>query len=168
MLAGLREQQLHAALLVKPSRPALAGLLYKEITRFRPCVALALSHPLAKEEALTAQSLSNERLIAYGETDYPEHRAWLRQVFKRAKFPRIAVECDSFASLIASVELGNGVAVVQDEFENLTAGRVAIRRLGNADDACFSFGVAHRKDDFSEITQRFILSVLPLPASTAP
>lgn len=163
MLAGLRGKQLHAALLVKPSNPALDGLLYDEIARFRPCVALSLSHPLAADEVLTAQSLAGERLIAYSQSDYPEHRAWLGQVFKGTNLPCIAVECDSSSSLIAAVELGDGVAVVQEGFETLVNGRLAVRVLKAADDACFSFGVARRKDDSSETTRTFIKSVLTAP-----
>lgn len=166
MLAGLRAKQLDAALLVKPSNPALKGLFYNEITRFRPCVAMPLSHPLAAEEVLTAPSLAGERLIAYNQAHYPEHRAWLGQVFKGAIFPLIVVESDSASSLIAAVELGDGVAIVQEGFEALSGDRLAVRRLKAAEDACFSFGVARRGDDLSEATRTFIQCVLAAP--TAP
>ncbi len=160
MLAGLRENKLHVAMLVKPSKPALDSLIYEEIMRFSPCVAIPLSHPFATAHVLTPRSLANERLISYSQVDYPEHLTWLKQVFKGTVFPRIAVECDSSSSLIAAVELGDGVAVVQEGFEALAGDRLAVRLLKSAEDASFSFGIARRKDDASQITQTFIRLVL--------
>ncbi len=160
MLTGLREKQLNAALLVRPSDFTLDGLTYTEMTRFRPCVVMPRSHPLADSQTLTVQSLADERLIAYNLSSYPEHRAWLRQVFKATQIPRIVAECDGFSSLIAAVEFGDGIAVVHEGFEAHTGDRLAIRPLKAPDSACFSFGVVRRKGDTSKTTKSFIQAVL--------
>lgn len=160
MLIGLREKQLHAALLVKPLDFTSDNLLYDEITRFRPCVVMPRTHPLATHKTLTIPSLADQRLIAYNLSYYPEHRSWLRQVFQGTSIPRIVAECDSFSSLIAAVELGDGIAIAHEGFEAHTGDRLAIRPLEAPDSACFSFGVIRRKEDTSATTQAFIQSVL--------
>lgn len=71
MLAGLRERALQAALLVKPSTPALEGIVFNEIVRYRPCVAMPLSHPLASGAEPHVEALADEPLMAYSRADYP-------------------------------------------------------------------------------------------------
>ncbi len=160
MLTGLRERTLQAALLVKPSTPALDGIGFSEIVRYRPCVAMPHSHPLASGAELPVEALANESLMAYSRADYPEYHTWLGKIFKSAKLPRIRAEYDSSTSLIAAIESGSSLAMVQEGFENLAGTRLAIRVLQGADEASFSFGVACRKDDSSKVTREFVRAAL--------
>ncbi|MGD9896670.1 MAG: LysR substrate-binding domain-containing protein [Candidatus Methylacidiphilaceae bacterium] len=162
MLAGLRERTLQAALLVKPSTPALDGIVFNEIARFRPCVAMPLAHPLASGAEPNVEALADESLMAYTRADYPEHHTWLGQIFRKARFPRIHAEYDSSTSLIAAIESGSGLAVVQEGFEKLAGTRLVIRILQGAEEASFSFGIACRKDDASKVTQEFVRAALLL------
>ncbi len=156
MLAGLRERTLDAALLVRLRNPAADGLLYDEIARFRPSVALSWSHRLADVEHLGVRDLAGEPLIGYRQSDYPEYREWLEQVFDGGNVPRMVVESDSSSSLIAAVETGSDLAVVQEGFDVLAGGRLKVRLLRGAEKAVFSFGVARRKDDASEAVSKFV------------
>ncbi|MES2736191.1 MAG: LysR family transcriptional regulator [Verrucomicrobiota bacterium] len=166
MLAGLRGRTLDAALLVKPSNPALDGLVYNEIVRCRPCVAMPLTHPLARGAEPHVEILANESLMAYTRADYPEYHTWLGQIFKGARLPRIHAEYDSSTSLIAAIESGSGLAVVQEGFENLAGSRLVIRILQGVTEAAFSFGVACRKDAVSKAVQEFVRVALRCSAET--
>lgn len=159
MLAGLRDGTLHAALLVRPSTPALGGLIYEEAVHFRPGVALPVTHPLGNLDAILPAHLSGEHILAYSHADYPEYHVWLKGILKRVRpSPKIVAEYDSSTSLIAAVESGCGIALVQVGFEKLAGARLRTRPL-DAPDSGFSFGVARRKDDVSETTLHFVESI---------
>ncbi|HRQ88773.1 MAG TPA: LysR substrate-binding domain-containing protein [Bacteroidia bacterium] len=164
MLAGLRDRSLDAALLVRPSNPSLDGLVFEGIVRYRPCVAMPLSHPLATDPEVSVEAVAGEPFVAYGRASYPEYHAWFERIFKATKPPRIHAEYDSSTSLIASVESGCGLAIVQEGFESLAGTRLAIRKIRGADEVSFSFGVACRRGDASEATRRFVAAAL----ATAP
>lgn len=168
MLVGLRERSLHAALLVKPSNPSLDGLVFSEVIRYRPCVAMPLSHPLSAGTKVSVAALADEPFVAYSRSDYPEYHIWLEQIFRGAKSPRIHAEYDSSTSLIASIESGCGLAMVQEGFESLAGARLAIRVIQGADEAAFSFGVACRKDDASKATRKFVAAAFAAAAPSAP
>lgn len=156
MLAGLRDGSLQAALLVKPSATALEGLEYAEILRFRPWVAMAHAHPLAGEETVATARLKDQPLLAYAREDYPEHHAWMEKIFKGARSPKLFAEYDSSTSLIAAIESGCGIAIVQEGFESLAGVRIALRPLAAAGSTAFPLGVACRKDDRTEATRAFV------------
>jgi len=168
MLAGLRDRSLNAALLVKPSNPSLDGLVFSEIIRYRPCVAMPLSHPLSTGTEVGVEALADEPFVAYSRSDYPEHHVWFEQIFRGAKSPRIHAEYDSSTSLIASIESGCGLAMVQEGFESLSGARLAIRVVQGAGEAAFSFGVACRKDDASNATRKFVAAALATAAPALP
>lgn len=164
MLAGLRARSLNAALLVKPSNPSLDGLVFSEIVRYRPCVAMPLSHPLSADPEVDVDALADEPFVAYSRSDYPEYHVWFEQIFKSAKSPRILAEYDSSTSLIASIESGCGLGLVQEGFESLAGTRLAIRVIRRAEGAAFSFGIACRTDDASNITRKFVMAALATAA----
>ncbi|RBP37300.1 DNA-binding transcriptional LysR family regulator [Roseimicrobium gellanilyticum] len=159
MLAGLRDGTLHAALLVRPSTPALGGLIYEEAIYFRPGVALPTSHPLGGLDSILPVHLAGESILAYSQSDYPEYHVWLKGILKKVRpSPKIVAEYDSSTSLIAAVESGCGIALVQVGFEKLAGARLNTRPL-DAPNSGFSFGVAWRKDDASEATRFFVESI---------
>ena len=72
MLAGVRDGTLDLTLRVKPARDKMRGVRFEELARFSVCVAVAPSHRLAKNRALTLAKIAAEPLIAYTRADYPE------------------------------------------------------------------------------------------------
>ena len=160
MLAGLRARDLGAALLVRPRELALEGLSFQEIVRFRPAVALPPAHPLAALSSVSVEQLLDQPLIAYNDSEYPEHRAWLERIFAEKTMPKVVAEFDSFSSLITSVESGCGVAIVQMGFENLVGSRLEIRPIRDLEGGEFSFGVAQSLKDESRLTKEFVASCL--------
>jgi len=98
----------------------------------------------------------NERLIAHTLADYPEYHSSLSDLFVPLKRPpRIAEEHDSATSLIASVEAGRGVALVQQGFDCLTGPRLKVRPLTPAPPPLV-VGVAYRKENNSAATENYI------------
>ena len=149
MLRGLRDEKLHVALMIQTSAKVMNGLVFEELRRYAVCVAAHPAHPLARARKVSLEQVATERLIAYTLADYPEYHAWLANLFAPLKRPpQIAEEHDSSTSLIASVEAGRGVALVQEGFDCFTGPRLKIRPLVPAPPP-FVVGVAYRKESSS-------------------
>ncbi|MFV0416501.1 MAG: LysR family transcriptional regulator [Chthoniobacterales bacterium] len=129
MLAGLREKSLHLAFMVRPRKSEMKGLKFKEIRRFAACVAMHPSHPLAFKKRVGISSLAEERLIIYTREQYPEYLSWIESIFKKEGLPGIGEEHNSSTSLIAAVEAGRGVAIVQEGFQCLSGPRLVVKPL---------------------------------------
>ncbi len=159
MLRGLRDGKLHVALLVQLSAKVLAGLAFKELRRYAVCVAVHPSHPLARARKVGLEQVAREPLIAYTLADYPEYHAWLSALFAPLNVPpKIAEEHDSSTSLIASVEAGRGIALVQQGFDCLAGPRLKVRPLTPAPSPLV-VGIAWRKDANSPLVQKFVTAV---------
>ena len=72
--------------------------------------------------------------------------------------PAIAEEYDSSTSLIALVEAGRGVALIQKGFENLAGPRLKVRVLDPAPEPVV-VAVACRKGKISAVAERFIAAL---------
>ena len=156
MLTGLREEKIDAALLVEVSKPVLAGLNFEELRRYAVCLAVHPAHALARARKVSIERMATERLVAYRRADYPEYHAWLAELFSAVKRPpRIAEEHEGSTSLIAAVEAGRGVALVQDGFQCLAGPRLALLPLAPAPPP-FVLGVAWRKGVPSAAVDHFI------------
>lgn len=156
MLRSLRDEKLDVALMIRPSARVMAGLAFEELGRYAVCVAAHPAHPLALARKVGLEQVAAERLIAYTLADYPEYHAWLADFFAQAKrAPRIAEEHDSSTSLIASVEAGRGIALVQQGFECLTGPRLKVCPLTPAPPP-FVVGIVTQKDSQSKIVNRFV------------
>jgi len=159
LLRGLRDAKLHVALMIQAPAAVRSGLVFEELHRYAVCVAVHPAHPLARARQVGLEQVASERLIAYTLADYPEYHAWLAGLFAPLQRPpQIAEEHDSATSLIASVEAGRGVALVQQGFECLTGPRLKIRPLKPAPPP-FVVGVAYRQETHSAATDNFIAAV---------
>jgi len=159
MLRGLREGKLDAALLVQVSPKVLTGFAFEKLRSYPVAVALHPAHPLARARKIGLEQIARERLIAFTLADYPEHHAWLADLFAPfPKPPQIVEEHESVTSLIASVEAGRGVALVSQQFDCLAGQRLKIRPLKPAPPPLV-VGVAYRKEISSGITEKFIAAV---------
>jgi len=156
MLRGLSDGKLHAALLVQVPPKALAGLVFEELQRLAVCVALHPAHALARARKVGLEQVAKERLIAFTRADYPEHHAWIADLFVPMNLrPQIVEEHDSITSLIAAVESGRGVAVLAQPFNGLASPRLKIRPLQPAPPP-LAIGIAYCKKFRSAGTDNFI------------
>jgi LysR family transcriptional regulator, benzoate and cis,cis-muconate-responsive activator of ben and cat genes len=178
MLRGLRDQSLDLALMIQSSTKAMNGLVFEKLREYPVCLAMHPSHPLSRSRQVNLQKIALERLITYRLADYPEYHEWLADLFNRADCqPNIAEEHESSTSLIASVEAGRGVALVQKGFECLAGPRLKIRPLSPPPPP-FIVGIAHRSADTSATTKAFIRAaklygrsereILQAPAARSP
>ncbi len=156
MLAGLREHSLDVALMIRAPKVAMHGLIFEELRRHAICLATHPTHPLARATKVGLRQIVNERLIAYTLSDYPEYRQWLKGLFRRLdRMPTVAEEHDSSTSLIASVEAGRGIALVQQGFECLAGPRLKIRPLAPPPPP-FVAGIAFRRNTLSATAAEFV------------
>lgn len=156
MLRGLRDGKLHVALMIQLAPKVMDGLRFEELHRYAVSVAMHPAHPLARMRKVGLAQVAAERLIAYTLADYPEYHAWLADSFASlGRAPQIAEEHDSATSLIASVEAGHGVALVQQGFECLTGPRLKVRPLAPAPPP-FVVGIARRNETSVTIIERFV------------
>jgi len=156
MLRGLVNGTLHVAFLIQVPAKFLSGLLFDEIHRYAVCIAVSPAHPLGRARQIGLELVANERLVTYTLADYPEYHAWLSDLFAALKrHPKIGEEHDSATSLMASVEAGRGVALVQQGFDCLTGPRLKVRPLAPAPPP-FVVGIAYRKGVKSPAVRNFI------------
>jgi len=159
MLAGLIDGSLQVALTVEPPRKALRALDFKPLREYAVCVAVHPAHPVARSKKISRKQVAAERLIAYSRDQYPEYHDWLARLFSETKVPEIAEEHHSSTSLIASVESGRGIALVQQGFESLSGPRLTVRQL-DPPPPPFVLGVACRNGSGSESTARFVAATI--------
>jgi len=156
MLRGLREGQLHVALVVQLSAKVMAGLVFEELRRYPVCVAVHPAHRLARARKVGLEQLTAERLITFTLADYPEYHAWIADLFAPpARPPQIVEEHDSATSLIAAVEAGRGVALVSQSFDCLAGPRLKVRPI-QPPPAPLVVGVAYRRERNSNAVENFI------------
>ncbi len=154
MLAGVRDERLHAALMVRPSAGALRGLNFETLRSYPVCVAASPAHSLARMRSVTLARLRSERLIGYTEKDYPEYHEWLDALFEGVT-PPVSEEHDSVTSLIAAVESGRGVALVSQSLACLAGPRLKLRPLRPSPPP-MRVGIAFLAKNPSPTTLRFV------------
>ena len=158
MLAGLGNARLDVALVIGNNLKPSKTLQFENLARFAVCVALSRDHALSASKGIQLRQLAGERLIAYAREGYPEHHTWLGEIFGAIKRrPRVREEYDSSASMIAAVEAGRGIALVQDGFQELAAGRVVVRPV-EPPPAPLLLAIAYRKKTDCAMTGSFLLS----------
>jgi DNA-binding transcriptional LysR family regulator len=138
------------------SRQALTGLAFEELQRHQVCVATYPSHPLARGQRAGLEQVAKERLVAFTRADYPEHQAWIADLFAPLnRSPQIVEEHDSITSLIAAVESGRGVAVIAQPLNGLASPRLKIRPPQPAPPP-LEVAIVYRKNFRSKTTRNFI------------
>lgn len=166
MLCGLDEHRLQVALSVKPTARELAKVVFEPLFERAACVAMAPAHPLAKLRAVPLGRMSAERFIAYSQTGYPEYHLWLAEVFRGLPAPEIVEEHDSSTSLIAAVEAGRGVALIQEGFGKLSGPRLKVRAI-SPESPRFVFGLAYRKGALPASAEAFVKALKAASESVA-
>lgn len=158
MLEGIEAGKLDVALMILNHVKPQKGIILEELARFGVCVAMGTGHPLAVSSRVSIRQLAGEQLVAYHREGYPEHHEWLDGLFHGMKRrPAVSDEYDSASSLIAAVEAGRGIAMVQEGFETTAGTRVAVLPL-DPQPSPLILGLAHRQGHSSEDVACFIES----------
>lgn len=156
MLAGLRSAKLQLAFVVRLPTAMLRGLCFRELARDLICVAMGPHHRLATRSTMSLEEAAREKLVTYTRKDYPDAHEWLLSMFRPiGKKPRVAEEHDSVSSLIAGVEVGNGIAIVPTSLGCIAGPRLKLIPLRPAPKP-ITIGAAWVKDGLTPGAERFL------------
>ncbi len=130
MLEGLRAGRLGIAFMVCPRPARLRGLGHEEVARGAMLLAVPPGHPLARSRTVTLAEAARHPLVAFSREDYPDYHESLATLFAHIpRKPRITREHDSVGSLIASVEAGEGVAIVAESMACVAGPRLKLKPI---------------------------------------
>jgi len=130
MLRGLDEGRLHLCLTVRPAGAAMKQLKFDLLREYPMCVAMPPHHPLARQKQVKVSQLTDETLVAFSRSDYPEYHQMLSETLAAAGGkPRVGEEHSSGPGLLAAVEAGRGLAIVPSSVGMLVGGRLVLRPL---------------------------------------
>jgi DNA-binding transcriptional LysR family regulator len=130
ILRGLRNRTLDVALTVAISPRDFEGLAVEDLGAYPIHVAVSKKHRFARLREVPLADLAREPLVGRSRTEYPEaHAGVLKILAPYTRSPSFVEEYDSFASLIAAVEAGRGVALVVQIMSLIAGKRLVLRPL---------------------------------------
>lgn len=145
MITGIRDRELDAALLPAAAVPRSELFTAWPLNRINHSVVFAQGHPLAGQKRVQVADLRRENLIAYDRRHYPDYWKLLREIYAQAKLPLIvSAEVDGGGSLLASVQSGQGVAIVPTTLRATAPKNVVFRPLHPPADA--RLALLHHRD----------------------
>jgi DNA-binding transcriptional LysR family regulator len=150
----LRTHQIDVGFVYLPIRePTLAVYpLYEQAY----VAALSASHPLARQEQLSIQSLANQPLIGYPRSLAPVLYADFIKCCERAGFvPNIVQEAALAQTRLGLVAAGVGIAFVLADLQNLSAKGVVYRLL-SSDFPKLKLAIAWRQTETSLVVHEFV------------
>jgi DNA-binding transcriptional LysR family regulator len=150
LIDGLRNATLELAIMLQPAGEQIAGIEFESLRTYPYCVALTAAHPFARLKSIALEKLAAEPLLSLRRKDY---REYLERIFAPTGVkPRIAVECDTFSSILIEVEAGHGVAL---SIPIATGKRLLFRPLTGTTEA-LSLGIARaRKGEVTPAGEKF-------------
>ncbi len=150
LTAGVLDGSLHLAVMVERFDGIPAGLNFEELQRYCFCVAMAPDHALAHKKSIPVATVAAGPLVAFRKKDYSGYYELLDKIFSPHKLrPRIGTECDGASSLITDVEVGRGIAVVNEIFRQLSGKRLVYRPYSDSD---LSHGVGIVRSTKGDVT----------------
>ncbi|MDB6075767.1 MAG: hypothetical protein JWO89_3407 [Verrucomicrobiaceae bacterium] len=156
MLAGLNNDHIDLALIVKPALKASRGLNVEALREYHAGVVVPPGHPFNKRKSVTVKEVAAEPLVVYSLKDYPDYHEMLERVLGKAyKSARIVEECDGAMSLITAVESGRGISLSAESITCLAGLRVGFVPLSPSPEPMI-VSMAWRKGVLNAQTQRFI------------
>jgi DNA-binding transcriptional LysR family regulator len=116
-------------------------------------VVLTAAHPFARLKSVALEKVAAEPLISLRRQDY---REYLNRIFAPTGVkPRIAVQCDTFGSLLIEVEAGHGIALGIPIFKLAGAKRLLFRPITGTTEG-LSVGIARAtKGDLTPAGEQF-------------
>jgi LysR family transcriptional regulator, benzoate and cis,cis-muconate-responsive activator of ben and cat genes len=130
MLSGLRDGKLDIAIMANAHGAMLRGLRSQPLSQQPIRLAVGPKHPLSRRKSATLIEAAQFPFISFNPTEYPDYADLITQCFGPAKvMPHIEEEHDSIASLIAAVEVGNGVALVTESLACIAGPRLCLVKI---------------------------------------
>ena len=170
-LHDLSAEDMPPLLLQKKLDIALTVLRYKlprelamqELARYETCVAVGVTHPLAKAKCVRLEQMASEPIATYTRKDYPGYHKHLAKMFDTIGCkPRIGSEHDSGSSLIAAVAAGHEFALLPSSVGGTAGARLKLLKLRPALPP-WSIVALWRKDAETEAVRAFIAAACSKP-----
>ena len=156
ILRGLRDRSLDIAFVVPTSLGDFAGLTVENLASYPVYVTVNRKHRFARLRAVHLSELAREPIVERSRHEYPEAHAGVLQILAPyTRSPNIVDEYDSFASLVAAVEAGRGVAFIVP-IASLTAGKRLVQRPVKPALPLVPVAVAYRPDGLSPAAAAFL------------
>ncbi len=154
----LSSRKIDVALIARPASGSMHGLAFEKLVTYPICLAVAVTHSLARKRSVSLARLAQEKLLGYSQEDYPEYFDWIATLFPGRLDACSIEQYDSATGLIAAVEAGRGVALVSSSMKCLAGPRVKLLPLLPAI-APIVFGALLSRGETPELTRRFISAV---------
>jgi DNA-binding transcriptional LysR family regulator len=156
MLRGLRDHTLDVALTVLIAERDFEGLIVELVAIYPLCVAASSKHRFARLREVPMSEFAREPILGRSRREYPEaHDAQLKILAPYTRSPNIIEEYDRFASLIAAVEAGRGVALVAHLQSRASGKNLVLRPLKPAPPH-LAVAIAYRVEGVSTVAAAFI------------
>ncbi len=127
---GILEGNLQFALLARPPRKKLRGLKFLPMLRERIILVASPAHKYAKRKSIPISKLEKELFVGFLSEEYPDYGEMFKATFQEAhRVPKFAEEVDSVSSLIASVEIGDKLAILTESITCLAGERLSLISL---------------------------------------
>lgn len=156
VIEGLQNGMLELAVTPRAGEMQIEGTDFEVLRNYTFSVALPPGHRLARLKAIPLKKVAAEPLIGLRRKDNPGYHHLLDRMFRPLGVkPRVAIECDTFSSLITAVETGRGIALATSAFKHASGKRLIYRPLA-ATNEVFSIGIVRAKNgDVTPAAERF-------------
>ena len=162
MLPLLRQKKLDIALTLPPHRLP-RELEMKELERYEMRVAVGPMHSLAKSKFVSLDQIAPEPIAAYTRKDHPHYYKQLEKLFATiGRKPHIGSEHDGVTSVIATVAVGQGFALVPSCVSGMVGSRLKLLKLRPALPP-MSIVALWRRDAETESLAAFIAAAVAKP-----
>lgn len=168
LVEALRAETIDAAF-IRTLIPNPTGLAIDAVLEERMVVALAASHPLARNaHALPLRRLADETFIVYRRPSGPGlYDAILAACHVAGFSPRIGQEAPRIVATLNLVAAGLGVSIVPASLQRMNLDGVVYRALGGAAQPRAPLLLATRRGDASAALRRFVAMVRRMAAETS-
>ncbi|SPE52159.1 Transcriptional regulator, LysR family [Verrucomicrobia bacterium] len=156
IIEGLQNGTLELAVTPQAAALQVEGIEFEALQKHPFYVALPPGHRLSRLKTIPLEKAAVEPLVGLRRKDNPSYYQALDQLFGPVGIkPGVAVECDTFSSLITAVETGRGIALAIPPFKQVSGKRLLYRPLAGTTEA-FSVGIARAKNgDMTPAGERF-------------
>ncbi|MGA7317759.1 MAG: LysR substrate-binding domain-containing protein [Silvibacterium sp.] len=156
MLRGLRSGSLDVALLRYELPENFQGLSVEELGRYPLRVASHKKHRFARLRAVPMNEVAMQPIVAFSRKEYPDYHVVLARLLSPYNPSlNIVEEYESVPSLIAALEAGQGISIVNQSMSRIAGERVVLRPLKPAPEPA-RYVLAYRKEGVSSPIASFV------------
>ncbi len=146
VIEGLLNGTLQLAVTPHAATLNLDGIEFEVLQSHPFYIALPPGHPMSRWKSIPLKKVASEPLVGLRRKDNPSYYQALERLFSPVGIkPRVAVECDTFSSLITAVETGRGIALAIPAFKHMSGKRLLYRQLAGTSEV-LTIGIVRAKN----------------------